>query len=150
MARLIERAKRLEMSVAWAINRSPHPPPARVRFSESYRPALEEASRYFRARAPQPGARLVGSVHQLIRDQEQFEGEVALKAEIDGRIQSVRAVLDETNYRTAIRAHEARNPVIVDGDLERIGHRWRVTNASVRELPVQQRDQPNPRQPEPG
>ena len=138
VARLIQRAERLEVSVAWAINRWPRRPPARIRFSGSYRTALEEASRRFRARAPRPGVRLVGSVHKLIRDQQEIQGVVALKAEIDGRIQSVNAVLDETNYRVAIRAHEARNPVIVDGDLERIGHRWRVTNAGVRELPVQE------------
>ena len=75
---------------------------------------------------------------------------VALRAEIDGTIQSVAAVLDEPNYRIAIRAHEARNPVIVDGDLERIGQRWRITNASVRELPVQEGDEPHTPGPEDG
>ena len=70
-----------------------------------------------------------------------MEGVVALRAEIDGKIQSVAAVLDEENYGVAIRAHEARNPVIVDGDLERIGQRWRVTNARVRELLVQRDDE---------
>ena len=148
LARLIERTHRLEVSVAWAINRQPRRSPKRIRFSESYRTALEEASRNFRARAPRPGSRLVGSVHKLIRDQEEVEGVVALKAEVDGKIQSVTAVLDETNYRIAIRAHDARNPVIVDGDLERIGQRWRITNASVRELPVQKDEAPGPTDPE--
>ena len=142
VAGLIGRTSRLEVSVAWAMNRIPRRAPARVTFSETYRQPLEEAGRTFRARAPRPGTRLVGSVHKLIRDQQEMEGVVALKAEIDGKIQSVAAVLDETNYGVAIRAHEARNPVIVDGDLERIGQRWRVTNASVRELPVQRDDEP--------
>ena len=142
VAGLIGRANRLEVSVAWAMNRMPRRSPARVTFSETYRQPLEEAARTFRARAPRPGTRLVGSVHKLIRDQEEMEGVVALRAEIDGRIQSVAAVLDEANYGVAIRAHEARNPVIVDGDLERIGQRWRVTNASVRELPVQENAEP--------
>ena len=144
LAGLIERTHRLEVSVDWAINRQPRLAPKRILFSEGYRTALEEASRNFRARAPRPGVRLVGSVHKLIREQEELEGVVALKTEIDGKIQSVAAVLDETNYRTAIHAHEARNPVIVDGDLERIGHRWRVTNAGVRELPVQKDDAADP------
>ena len=142
VAGLIGRTNRLEVSVAWAMNRMPRRSPDRVTFSETYRQPLEEAARTFRARAPRPGTRLVGSVHKLIRDQEEMEGVVALRAEIDGRIQSVAAVLDEANYVVAIRAHEARNPVIVDGDLERIGQRWRVTNASVRELPVQEDTQP--------
>ena len=144
LAGLIRRTNRLEVSVAWAINRVPRLSPRRIDFSETYRQPLEEAARTFRARAPRPGTRLVGSVHKLIRDQQEMEGVVALKAEIDGKIQSVAAVLDETNYGVAIRAHEARNPVIVDGDLERIGQRWRVTNASVRELPVQEDDEPQP------
>ena len=138
VAGLIGRTNRLEVSVAWAMNRMPRRSPDRVTFSETYRQPLQEAARTFRARAPRPGTRLVGSVHKLIRDQKELEGVVALRAEIDGRIQSVAAVLDEENYGVAIRAHEARNPVIVDGDLERIGQRWRVTNASVRELPVQE------------
>ena len=141
VAGLIERTNRLEVSVAWAMNRAPRRSPEKVTFSEIYRQSLEEAARTFRARAPRPGTRLVGSVHKLIRDQEEMEGVVALRAEIDGKIQSVAAVLDEENYGVAIRAHEARNPVIVDGDLERIGQRWRVTNASVRELPVQREDE---------
>ena len=53
---------------------------------------------------------------------------------MDGRTQSVASVLDQSNYSVAIRAHEARNPVVVKGDLERIGQRWRVMNAAVREL----------------
>ena len=143
VAGLIGGTNRLEVSVAWAMNRMPRRSPDRVTFSETYRQPLEEAARTFRARAPRPGTRLVGSVHKLIRDQEEIEGMVTLRAEIDGRIQSVAAVLDEANYGVAIRAHEARNPVIVDGDLERIGQRWRVTNASVRELPVQPDDDPH-------
>ena len=138
VAGLIRRTRRLELSVTWAINRVARHSPARVAFSETYREPLKEAARIFRARAPRPDSRFPGSVHKLTRGQQEVEGVVTLKAEIDDRIQSVTAVLDETNYRVAIRAHEARNPVIVHGDLERIGQRWRVTNATVRELPVQE------------
>lgn len=55
------------------------------------------------------------------RDQHEIEGLVTLKAEVDEKVQSVNAVLDQTNYSVAVRAHDARNPVIVNGDLERIG-----------------------------
>ena len=34
----------------------------------------------------------------------------------------------------AIHAHEARNPVIVTGDLERVKQRWHMANATVREF----------------
>ena len=143
VAGLIQRTNQLEVSVTWAMNRVPRHSPARVTFSETYREPLREAAQTFRAKAPRPGFQLVGSVHKLIRDRQEVEGMVALKVEIDGKIQSATAVLDETNYGLAIRAHDARNPVIVDGDLERIGQRWRVTNASVRELPVQKTAEPD-------
>ncbi len=45
---------------------------------------------------------------------------------------SVQAVLDEKNYRVAIRAHEAGSHVIVTGDLEKIGRGWHIKNANVR------------------
>jgi hypothetical protein len=54
---------------------------------------------------------------------------------VEDKIQSVRAVLDQTNYSTAVSAHGAQSPVIVTGDLERVGQRWQLTNATVRALP---------------
>ena len=50
------------------------------------------------------------------------------------------AVLDQDNDAVATRAHGARNPVVVTGDLERSGQRWRLTNANIRELPVNDTD----------
>jgi hypothetical protein len=47
-------------------------------------------------------------------------------------VQSVSAVLDQANYGVAVRAHAAKTPVIVTGDLERIEHRWQMTNVNVR------------------
>ncbi|MBC6412798.1 MAG: hypothetical protein GDA39_07965, partial [Hyphomonadaceae bacterium] len=65
------------------------------------------------ARQPRPDIILFGCVHKLRRDQHEVEGLVALKAEVDGKMQSVNAVLDQDNYAVATRAHGARNPVIV-------------------------------------
>jgi hypothetical protein len=53
---------------------------------------------------------------------------------IDDKPQSVSAVLDQANYRVAVRAHEAKTPVIVRGDLERVGQRWQMTNATVQDF----------------
>ncbi len=70
----------------------------------------------------------------MTRDKHEADGHVTFKVDMDGKIKSVGSVLDQNNYSVAIRAHEARNPVILNGDLERVRQRWRVTNATVREL----------------
>ena len=134
VGRLIEQSNGLEVSVSWARTR---PTPERrtsILFSESDAGTFKEAARTFRAREPRPDVQLFGSVHKLIRGEHEIEGQVTFKVDMNGRTQSVVSVLDQGNYSVAIRAHEARNPVVVRGDLERIGQRWRVTNAAVREL----------------
>ena len=134
VARLIEQSNGLEVSVSWAKTR-PTPESRRsILFSGSDAGAFKEAARTFRARAPRPDIALFGSVHRLTRGEHEIEGQVTFKLDVDGKSQSVGSVLDQSNYSVAIRAHEARNPVIVTGDLERIGQRWRVMNARVREL----------------
>ena len=134
VGKLIEQSSGLEVSVSWARTR---PTPERrtsILFSENDAGAFKEAARTFRAREPRPDVQLFGSVHKLTRGEHEIEGQVTFKVDMDGRIQSVASVLDQSNYSVAIRAHEARNPVVVKGDLSRIGQRWRVTNAAVREL----------------
>ena len=95
---------------------------------------LKEAERTFLAKEPQPDKILYGSVHRLTRGEHQVEGQVTFKVDLDGKNKSVSSVLDQNNYSVAVRAHDARNPVVVTGDLERVGQRWRMTNATVREL----------------
>lgn len=140
VAKLIDQSDGLEVSVSWARTRPTPEARRRIIFSESDAAVLKEAARSFRAKLPRPGVTLFGRVHKLKRDQHEEEGLVTFKAEVDEKMQSVNAVLDQNNYSVAIRAHDARNPVVVTGDLERIGQRWRVTNANVRELVVDDTD----------
>lgn len=140
---LIESTDRLEINVAWAANRGPRPPPTRIEFSEAHRVPLRAVAQTLRTDGPRPETPLVASVHSLTRDQRQLEGVVVLKTEIDGRTYSVNAILDQENYRAAILAHDTGRRVVVDGDLKRIGQRWRITNASLRTLPVRPNDPPH-------
>ena len=103
-------------------------------FSGNDAEILKEAARTFRQRQPKADVTLFGTVHKLKRDQEEVEGVVTLKAMVDDKLQSVSTILDQANYSVAVRAHEAKTPVIVTGDLERVGRRWQMTNANVREL----------------
>lgn len=134
LARLTGQSDRLEVSVNWAKTR-PTPESRRcISFSESDAGAFNEAARALRAKKPEPDVILFGTVHRLKRDEHNIDGQVTFKVDINGRGQSVSSVLDQSNYSVAIHAHEARNPVIVTGDLDRVGQRWHVTNASVREV----------------
>ena len=134
VAKLIEQSDGLEISVSWDRTRPTSEARRKIDFSDSDAAVLKEAARAFRAKQPRPGVILFGSVHTLKRDQYDIEGLVTFKDEVDDKVQSVNAVLDQNNYSAAVRAHEARNPVVVTGDLERVKQRWRLTNTSIREL----------------
>jgi hypothetical protein len=131
VASLIEQSSGLDISLTWARTRPTPESHRKIAFSPSDAEFLKEAARTFRARHPKPDVSLFGTVHKLKRDQEEVEGLVTLKAIVDDRLQSVRAVLDQANYSVAVRAHDQKTPVIVKGDLERVGQRWQLTNACV-------------------
>src|ERR1700730_13215486 len=134
VASLIEQSTGLDISLTWARTRPTPEAQRKVVFSGNDAEILKEAARTFRQRQPKADVTLFGTVHKLKRDQEEVEGVVTLKAMVDDKLQSVSTILDQANYSVAVRAHEAKTPVIVTGDLERVGHRWQMTNASVREL----------------
>lgn len=136
VASLIEQSNGLEVSLTWARTRPTPEVQRRVVFSGNDAEILKEAARTFRLRQPKADVKLFGTVHKLKRDQEEVEGVVTLKAMIDEKLQSVSAVLDQANYSVAIQAHNSRTPVIITGDLERVGQRWQMTNAILRGLPT--------------
>jgi hypothetical protein len=134
MADMIERAELIEVSVTWAKTRPTPEVRRRISFSRSDADVLREVGRVFRERQPRPDVTLFGSVVRLRREDAEADGQVTFKALIDDREQSVVAILDQANYGVAVRAHGERNPVVLRGDLARVGQRWRVVNASIREL----------------
>ena len=52
-------------------------------------------------------------------------------ASIDGRNQSVTAELGEFDYARAIEAHRDKAPLVMRGELSRIGQRWRLLDPSI-------------------
>jgi len=134
VASLIEQSSGIDISLTWARTRPTPEPQRKVVFASNDAEILKEAARTFRQRQPKPDVTLFGTVYKLKRDQEEVEGVVTLKARVDDKMQSVRAILDQANYSTATRAHEAKAPVIVTGDLERVGQRWQMTNARLIDL----------------
>ena len=131
LVRLIEPSTALEVSLIWARAHPMKPAREIVQFTNSDVPILREAARLFRDHGPKPDVLLFGSVQRVMRRQEETYGTITLRAYVDGRIHSVVAVLTQSDYERAIEAHQQKAPVIVAGDLDRIGQRWRLLNPRV-------------------
>ena len=119
----------LDISVSWAQTW----PAARQAFSFSNAdaPILRAAAESFRSREPRRSVQLSGSVRILSRDERDRDGTVTIKARIDGETRSVTTTLTQSDYERAIRAHDARAPLTVSGDLERAGRRWHLHNPRI-------------------
>ena len=134
LATLTDTLSRLEISVVWARTYPKHEGRYFTRFVSHDSPILREASRAFRSREPQPEITLFGLVHVLARGEMELDGTVSLRTSIEGNNQSVRAILPQSDYDRAIQAHRLRAPVVMQGDLERTGQRWRLLNASIKDV----------------
>ena len=131
LAQMVEPFPALDVSVTWAKTRPMTIARRQVRFSNDDTPILHEAARILRSREPKPDVQLLCSVPRLKRDDSDADGTVTLRTSIDGRIQSVTAVLDQPDYHQAIEAHTERDPIIIAGDLDRSGQGWRLLNPRV-------------------
>ena len=134
IAGLIGSFPKLEVSVSWALTR----PVARRRTAFSFfqddSPVLRAASESFRAQGPKHDFRLLGKVGRLARDEGDVDGRITIRASVDGRLQSVNAVLSMADYERAISAHHGDVVLGLEGDLERVGRRWQLRNPLVVEV----------------
>ena len=131
LVKLIGPFPTLDLSVAWARTRPINPPREIFRFARADAAILSEAARQFRNREPQPDTRLFGTVQRLKRDEDEASGTIYLRTPIDGKNRSVAVVLKKAEYDRAIQAHKEKMPIILQGDLERNGRRWRLLNARI-------------------
>jgi hypothetical protein len=131
VAGMLSHAQGIDISLTWARTRPTPEAHRKITFSASDADILNEAARVFRSRHPKPDVHLFGTVDMARRPHEAVEGLVTLKAMVDEKVQSVRVILDQANYSIALKAHDEKVAVIVKGDLERVGARWQLTNASV-------------------
>lgn len=134
LATLTETLSRVDIGVVWARTYPRNETGRAVRFAAHDAPILREASRAFRSREPRPGVTLVGLVQRLERDDAAADGMVTLRTSLDGRNQSVGALLRQSDYHRAIQAHRRKAPIVVRGDLERAGRRWRLLDPSIEDV----------------
>ncbi len=131
LVKLIEPFSTLDISLVWARTHPMSTARNVIRFAPHDAPILREAARSFRGREPQPDIRLFGVVQRLKRGETDTEGTITLWTSIDGQNQAVVAVLKQSDYERAIQAHETKAPLVIEGDLERTGQRWRLLNPHI-------------------
>ncbi len=128
LVRIITAFSTVDVSVSWARTlpvTALRPP---VRFGKTDAPLLREAARSLRERAPRPDVELFGYVRLLTRAEGEEDGTIRLNALVDRKQQSVTALLERQDYERAVQAHGDRAVVVLSGDLERMGQRWRLLN----------------------
>lgn len=103
--------------------------PREIRFSGDTAPILKEAATRLRDKATWADAEVAGSVVQLNSTNPADGGEVVLKAEIDGKLRSVRVDFDQTAYIQAIEAHRTGQWIRCTGELAREGNSMALRNA---------------------
>jgi len=129
IARLAELGKGVEVSVKWAISRQEEAQSqAAVAFRPGDAPVLLEAARVLRGRQERVDELVEGYVSRLARDREDMEGTATIRAFIDGKLTSVQAVFESSDYDEITRAHRDRLSVSLEGDLRRKGQRWSLLN----------------------
>ena len=131
LVRIIEPFPTLDVGVSWARTRPVAIQGTVVRFGQADAALLREAASSLRERAPRPDVCLHGFVRLLKRGEADDDGTIRLATDIDGRQQSVVVVLGRADYDRAVQAHKDRALVVLAGDLERTGQRWRLLNAHV-------------------
>lgn len=131
LADLLDPFPLLEFTVGWALTAPRDVPSESAAFDQSAIPILRDAAAAFREREPREGATLVGMIERLDRPADDDDGMINLRTFVDGRAVTVRAQLKQVDYERAIRSHGDRVPISLEGDLERIGQRWRLLGAEL-------------------
>ena len=141
LVQVLEPFPSVDVSTTWARTRPLRSVRESVQFADNDALFLREAARSFRSREPRLDVPLFGSVRMLRRDYSETDGTVTLRANIDGRIQSVTVALSQFDYNRASQANVEQVPISMEGDLERIGQRWRLLNPRKIDIIVANQDE---------
>jgi len=142
VAGLVEQSQETEISVAWAKTRPTPEPRSSIVFSRKDGPILKEAARTFRLREPLENETLFGQVTRLNREPTEIDGRLTLKVIVGNKLQSVMATLeDPAAYSRVVYAFDHKLPIVINGNLRRIGQRWSLEQARLVEI-VDSADEP--------
>lgn len=110
--------------------------PTRLKITPSQQRILGEAADFLRTKQPRAGVAVTGLVVRLFREGKLGKGEVVIQGVDDdtGNARRFRVELDESDYKSAVRAHGTGLEVTATGDLDIRGTRRslrRLTSFSV-------------------
>ena len=137
LVKIIKPFPKLDIGVSWARNLPTGTAPGNViSFGKVDVELLRAAARVLRECAPKLDVYVRGFVGRLKREEEDIDGTITLKGKVDGlqKIVSVVASLERTDYEQVVQAHRDRALVVLKGDLERSGQRWRLLNPRLEDI----------------
>ena len=131
LAMLIEPFDGIDIGLIWARTWPAETARETVRFGAADAPILREAARRFREHEPRQAAPVQGYIQRLSREDGETGGTATLRADVEGRAVLVSIGLRKLDYDRAIQAHKDNAIIVMNGDLERVGDRWRLRNARI-------------------
>ena len=141
VAMLIEPFGGIDVGLTWARTYPVETAMETVRFGASDAPILRDAAQRFRKRKPRSNVSLIGRIQRLMRDDQETNGTVTMQTCVEERVVSVTAVLDQPSYDRAIQAHGSGAAVVMTGDLERFGSRWRLRDPYITDVISDEEDE---------
>lgn len=128
-----EGLQSLDMSFEWAaIEPVREELPTKIVIDRSVIAALPAIEARLTRTLPQARVTLVGPVSELKRSEDvpddEESGEIVIQAEVEGRVRRVTIPLTGADYDWAIRAHRAKLPFTVTGELGKKGNVWRLND----------------------
>lgn len=119
----------ISIGVDWSpLRPAGQPPRPAARFSVHSLDTLDAARKHLRANASYHDEHLVGDVVLLERDRGEDDGRVLLLVEFDDRTRRIELFLTAPDYRQAIRAHDQKRRIELDGDLHPAGRGYELRN----------------------
>lgn len=122
-----ELEARVSVGVRWSLFVPSDEPETRVDIGRGELDALADVAATLRSITPLRDITVRGYVRSLDREPGHQDGWVRIVADIEGRSSVVRVHLEESDYRTAIHAHDGNHELEFVGTLEKAGKMWEVT-----------------------
>ena len=121
----------IDINLNWACTHPMETMREPVHFKMSDVSTLRRAAKRLRGQAPRPEVPLTGHIEGLKRDNGKVGGTITLRVSVKGKAQLISADLNQPDYDRAVRAHGRYARVVMAGDLEVSGRRWRLRNPRI-------------------
>jgi len=131
---LIEDSKNIEINFLWSNEYPVKNDKDTIAFNETDGIVLLNAAKKFRSNDRSEYTEIFGPVEKLIRDYNQDFGNVTISAFIDRKARQVSIDFGEVDYRKCVEAHSRKRPIVVSGNLNKVGLRWHMLDAKLAEI----------------